>query len=241
MALSPRAALIRAAAARLRVGVVPVWLLLAVGVVLALTTLDVANHGMLTVIDHAVSRRMTHWDLRHRRWSLSLIYPLTLFGQRGTVLAVTIPTVAYLVWRSRSTDPGVRYLLALASLAGAVYAVKDLLHRTAPPTDLLHTAAGASYPSGHVANAVLVWATVWYSARAIDPDWVLTRALDLVRRVGPVAVMIGMTLLDYHWVSDFIAGACIATILLALVTHPAWRRWSRYLDRQIWRSVRPAH
>ena len=43
-----------------------------------------------------------------------------------------------------------------------------------------------------------------------------------------------MTLLDYHWVSDYIAGACIAIILLAAVTMPVWGRWCAPIDRRIW-------
>jgi undecaprenyl-diphosphatase len=127
-----------------------------------------------------------------------------------------------------------RYLLALLALTAAVYAFKDALHRTAPPVDVLHTADGASFPSGHLANAVLIWGLLWSCAHVSEVPSALTRVLSVVRIVGPVAVVVGMTLLDYHWISDFIAGACIGVILLAGATHPGLARLAPPIDRLIW-------
>ena len=124
------------------------------------------------------------------------------------MLIVTIPASLYLCWRARSVDRSCATSVALVALTVVVYAVKDGVGRTAPPVDLLHTAAGQSYPSGHLANAVLVWGWLWWSARGVDPTALLTRVLDVVRLAGPVCVVVGMTLLDYHWISDFVAGAC---------------------------------
>jgi membrane-associated phospholipid phosphatase len=219
---------------RLRFGPVPIWLVVLSAVVLVATTLDVANHGVLTTIDHAVSRRMVRLGVAHNVWAKRAIYVLTLFGQRGTVLVLTVPTVAYLVWRLRTIEPAVRYLLALPALTVAVYALKDTLHRTAPPVDMLHTADGASFPSGHLANAVLIWGVLWWCAHALGAPQPLTRVLGIVRVIGPISVVVAMTLLNYHWISDFIAGACVGVILLAGVTHPVWRRLARRFDRVIW-------
>jgi membrane-associated phospholipid phosphatase len=225
---------------RSKLGIVPVWLVGLACLVLLLTTLDVAHQGALTVFDHAVSRRMVQWGVRTHTWSRRPVYVLTLFGQRGTVLVLTVPIVGYLVWRARSIEAAVRYVVALLALTAAVYALKDAVHRTAPPTDLLHVSSGASFPSGHLANAVLIWGLLWASARELDPNLVLTRALNVVRIVGPICVVIAMTLLDYHWISDFIAGGCVGVILLAVVTHPGWRRLAVRLDRLIWPSAKLA-
>jgi membrane-associated phospholipid phosphatase len=226
---------------RARAGSVPVWLLILAVVVLVLTTLDVANQGALTSLDHAVSRRMVRLGLEHHLWAKRVVYLLTLFGQRGSVLVLTIPIVAYLVWRLRSVEPAMRYLLALVALTVAVYALKDGLHRTAPPVDILHTATGASFPSGHLANAVLIWGLLSYSVRSLDPQLLLVRVLNVVRFVGPVCVVIGMTLLNYHWISDFVAGACIGVILLAGVTHPVLGGIAQRMDRRVWPSASLAH
>jgi undecaprenyl-diphosphatase len=204
-------------------------------VVLTLTTLDVAHRGLLTGFDHRVSRAMLRLGIDHRLGLKILVYPLTLFGQRFPVLLITIPTICYLVWRGRSVEPAIRYGVALVALEVAVYALKDGLRRTAPPVDTIHTSAGASFPSGHLANAILVWGLAWWCARALQPHARLTDALRATWIVGPICVIVGMTLLDYHWISDFIAGACIGAILLAGVTTAGWGRIAAPIDRLVWR------
>ena len=77
-----------------------------------------------------------------------------------------------------------------------------------------------SYPSGHVVNAVVIWGTLaWCAARAQVAHW-LQRTLRLLAVLGPIAVIVGMTLLDYHWSTDFLAGLCIGVILLPLTDGP---------------------
>jgi membrane-associated phospholipid phosphatase len=229
----------RSAALRRRWGLVPAWLVVLAAIILIATTIDIHQRGAFYSFDHTVSRWMVDLDLRHRRWPKRLIYLLTLPGQRGTVLIFTIPTVAYLTWRARSIAPLARYVLALVAMTVAVYLLKDYVDRPAP-TAPAGTTGGASYPSGHVANAVLVWGIVWWTARELDPGALLTRVLNVVRLVGPVLVAIGMTLLNYHWISDYVGGATIAVILLAAVTVPELQRWCIPIDRRIWRVGEPA-
>jgi membrane-associated phospholipid phosphatase len=205
--------------------------------VFALTTLDVLDRGVLTSYDHAVSRHLVDLHVRHHVWTKRAVYLLTYFGQRGPVLIVTVPTVAYLCWRARSLELAVRYAIGLIALTVLVYAVKDGVGRTAPTVDRLHTASGQSYPSGHLATAVVVWWLLWYYVRRRDAAGGLTRILGVVRVVGPLSVIVGMSLLDYHWQSDFIAGACIGIVVLGIVTVPALTTMSRSLDRRVWRAA----
>ncbi len=185
-------------------------------------TADVLEHGLLTRVDHDVSRQMVHWNIRHSA-AKPAVYVLTLFGQRGTVLGVTIPVIAWLTWRSRTSGPLMRYVVALVLLTVAVYALKDITERAAPPVDSLHLAGAASFPSGHLTNATLMWGVTWWSALSVGAEAPLVRVLGVIRFLGPVCVVIGMTLLDYHWISDFVAGLCVAVILLWVVLHPAWQ------------------
>ncbi len=223
-------------ALRRRWGLIPIWLVGLSGLILIATTLDVLNRGALTAFDHQVSQHVVSWHVSHHRWIKRAIYVLTLFGQRGTVLVLTGPTVLYLTWRARSIDPVLRYVVALVALTVVVYAAKFGLGRTAPPVDLLHTDSGASYPSGHLANAVVTWWLVWWLARGIDPRSNLTRVLNAVRFIAPVCVIIGMTVLDYHWQSDFVGAACVGIILLAIATLPTFGRASAAIDRRWERS-----
>lgn len=207
------------------------WLVLAAALVGLGVTADVLAGGMLTRFDHDVARLMGDWDIRRDPWPMRLTYLLTLFGQRGTVLVLTVPTVGYLSWRARSVDPALRYLLALLILTASVYAGKALTARSAPPVDALHTAAGASFPSGHIANAIIVWGTVAWSAARVPraPDR-LQQSLAMLPIVAPVAVFVGMTILDYHWFTDFVAGACVGIVGLRVVQLSFWQRGTAALD-----------
>lgn len=220
---------------RHRIGLVPTWLVALAAILLIATTLDIHQHGAFWSFDHTVSRWMLRLDVRHREWPKRLVYLLTLPGQRGTVLIFTIPAIAYVAWRAHSLSPIVRYLGALVLMTVVVYLVKDYVDRPAP-TAPAGTHGGGSYPSGHVANALLVWGVVWWSARELDATALLTRALNVVRLAGPVLVATGMTLLDYHWISDYVGGATIAVILLGVVTWPperTVRAWCAPLDRRL--------
>lgn len=200
-------------------------------------TADVLAGGILTRFDHDLAHLMGDWDVRHDPWPMRLTYLLTLFGQRGSVLVVTVPTVSYLCWRARSLDPAVRYVLALVLLTVTVYAAKALTARSAPPVDALHTAAGASFPSGHLANAVIVWGTVaWSAARTPQAPVRLRQILAGLTIVAPLAVFVGMTILDYHWFTDFVAGACVGIVMLRVVQLSFWGRGSAALDRVLLRS-----
>lgn len=178
--------------------------------------------GLLTRLDHEISHiARQDWGLRFETWPRRGLRALTLFGQRGPVLIVALPFVAWLTWRTRRAEPILRLVAALLLLTTAVYALKLGLARDAPPHDGVRTDQGRSYPSGHLANAVLVWGLLaWLAGRYRVVSTVLARWLRAVAIAGPALVVVGMTLLDYHWMSDFIAGAALGVVLLWVVTVP---------------------
>jgi membrane-associated phospholipid phosphatase len=198
--------------ARVRAGDPPWWIALAAIVVLVAVTLDVLHTGRLTRVDHEVSREMVRWNLRHSAVK-PLIYAFTLFGQRGTVLGVSGPVVLFLCWRARSIRPAVLYVLALVLIFVVVYGLKSWTERTAPPLDTLHVASGASYPSGHLVNAFVVWWLVAGLASHVPLELWARRLLAGIAWFGPVSVIISMTLLDYHWVTDFVGALCVGLFL----------------------------
>lgn len=201
----------------------PPWAVIASIAIVAAVTADVLAGGLLTRLDYQLSHLTRDvWGLRFQTWPRRGLRLLTFFGQRGPILFVALPFAAWLAWRIHRFEPLLRLVAALVMLALSVYALKLGIGRAAPPVDALHTDAGQSFPSGHLANAVLVWGLLaWLSARyaAVVPR-PLAGALAVLRLAGPVLVVVGMTLLDYHWLSDFIAGAAIAVVLLWIVTWP---------------------
>jgi membrane-associated phospholipid phosphatase len=179
--------------------------------------------GVLTSLDHRVSTEMRQLGLRQSRIGYDLIYPLTWFGQRGPVLLVAVPLALWMSWRTRAWEPIARLTAALALLTIAVYAGKYGFGRSAPPMDAVRTAHGQSFPSGHLANSILVWGLLaWlaakYAAEARPALSRLATVLNWVRVLGPICVVVSMTLLDFHWISDFIAGAAVGIVLLWIVT-----------------------
>jgi membrane-associated phospholipid phosphatase len=200
------------------VGRPPWWLLLAALVVGSLVTLDLLTRGALERMDLWVSEIVSDWDLE-----ASVAYPavwlVTQLGGRGTILAVLAVLVGYLGWRRRTWLPLVRVLVALAFLTFAVYAIKHGIGRTAPafPGSFFFHADGASFPSGHVANAVLMWGVARWLAVEYGLPLRVQRTFWLLYVAGPLATAVAMVSLDFHWVSDAVVGAAVGVLLLGVV------------------------
>jgi undecaprenyl-diphosphatase len=113
----------------------------------------------------------------------------------------------------------VRVLLALGLLTLAVYVTKTGMGRTAPtyPGSFFFHSDGASFPSGHVANAVLMWGVARWQAVEYQLPPRVQRVFWLLSVVGPVVTGAAMVSLDYHWLSDAVAGGCVGVILLGVV------------------------
>ncbi|MGY1680030.1 phosphatase PAP2 family protein [Geodermatophilus sp. SYSU D01176] len=205
------------AAPAVSVGRPPRWLLvLAVAVTLAVTV-DLLTRGVLERMDLRVSEVVSAWDLKDSAayWP---VWAVTQLGGRGFILIVLAGLVGYLGWRSRTVLPLVRVLLALVLLTAVVYSFKYGTGRTAPayPGSFFHR-DGASYPSGHVANAVLMWGVArWQAVQYRLAPWV-QRTTWVLSVAGPVATGVAMVSLDFHWVTDAVVGAAVGILLLGVV------------------------
>jgi membrane-associated phospholipid phosphatase len=201
-------------------------------VVLVAVTIDVAQHGWLTHLDSTIAHHVESWQIGRSSAEGEALRVLTFFGQRGPVLGVATPVALYLAWRSRSVSPLLRYAVALVLLTIAVYALKGAITRPAPSYRPGLDNPAQSFPSGHMVNAILIWGTLaWAASRAEVAAW-LVRTLRVVQVIAPPAVFIGMTLLNYHWFSDFVGGACVGVILLPLVLGPWWERVETRIDER---------
>lgn len=195
----------------------PRWLLGAAFVVTVVVTVDLLSRGVLERMDLRVSEAVSAWDLKDSDayWP---VWAVTQLGGRGFILIVLAGLVGYLGWRFRTVAPLVRVLLALTLLTLVVYSFKYGAGRTAPayPGSFFHR-DGASYPSGHVANAVLMWGVArWQVVQYRLAAWV-QRAARGLSVAGPVATGVAMVSLDFHWVTDAVAGAAVGILLLGVV------------------------
>jgi undecaprenyl-diphosphatase len=63
-------------------------------------------------------------------------------------------------------------------------------------------------------NAVVMWGlAAWLAADYGAPE-VVRRMLDRLRYAAPVLTAAGMLLLNYHWLSDLVAGGAVGVVLL---------------------------
>jgi membrane-associated phospholipid phosphatase len=196
----------------------PWWAMLAALVVATLVTADLLARGPLERMDLRVSEVISDWGLRDSA-AFPFVWVVTQLGGRVTILVVLAGLVGYLGWRRRTWLPAVRVLIALALLTAVVYAIKNGTGRTAPafPGSFFFHDDGASFPSGHVANAVLMWGVARWQAVEYGLPVRVQRAFWLLSIAGPVATGLAMVSLDFHWVTDAIVGAAVGILLLGVV------------------------
>jgi membrane-associated phospholipid phosphatase len=193
----------------------------------ALTALLAAGH--LLSLDAALA----DWADAHRPaplyWTARV---LNYLGQGGQVLMpVAILLAAAVAWRTRSIRPLVVFVAAFVLTYVTIGPLKVWLQRAAPHfagpdrTVLFNDAAvgplGMSYPSGHVANAL-----VWYGVIALLAGALVgglsQRALFALRVVPPLVVFCTTTYLSFHWITDSIAGLFLGLVLTRLMARAPW-------------------
>ncbi len=194
------------------------WLVLAALVLGGLITLDLLTSGASERLDLRVSEVVKGWGLADSA-AYPLVWLVTQLGGRVTILVVLAGLVGYLAWSRRTVLPALRVLVAVALLTGVVYALKYGTGRTAPgyPGSYFFHADGASFPSGHVANAVLMWGVARWQAVEFGLPLRVQRVFWWLSILGPVLTGLSMISLDFHWVTDAIVGAAVGIVLLGVV------------------------
>jgi membrane-associated phospholipid phosphatase len=191
------------------------------------TGLLVAGH--LLDLDAAVA----DWADAHRPaplyWAARV---LNYLGQGGQVLMpVSVLLAGLLAWRRRSVRPLIVFAAAFVLTYLTIGPLKVWLQRAAPRfdgpdrTDLFNEAAvgalGMSYPSGHVANAL-----VWYGVIALLLAGLLggldPRVYAALRIVPPAVVFVTTTYLSFHWITDSVAGLFLGLVLTRLMARVPW-------------------
>lgn len=195
----------------------PWWLVLLSLLVTVVVTADLLSRGALERMDLRVSAVVSTWGLRDSS-AYPLVWLFTQLGGRVFILAVLAVVVGYIAYQRRTLLPLIRVLVGLALLTALVYGFKYGTGRTAPafPGSFFHR-DGASYPSGHVANAVLMWGIArWQAVEYRLPPWV-QRLFYWLSLLAPAAAGLSMVALDFHWVTDAVVGAALGIVLLGVV------------------------
>jgi membrane-associated phospholipid phosphatase len=218
------------------VGRPPWWVLVASLAVTGVVTADLLARGRLERLDLRVSEVVSSWDLKDSPATYWPVWCVTQFGGRGFILIVLAGLVGFLTWRRRTLLPLVRVLVALALLTAVVYGFKYGMGRTAPsyPGSFFHR-DGASFPSGHVANAVLMWGVARWQAVDFGLPPRVQQLFRLLSIGGPVLAGVAMVSLDFHWITDAVVGAAVGLLLLGVVHALDARvlsRWVRVLGRR---------
>jgi undecaprenyl-diphosphatase len=196
----------------------PWWLMLLALVVGALVTADVLSRGWLERMDLRVSDVISSWELRDSA-AFPFIWVVTQVGGRVAILAVLAVLVGYLAWRRHTLLPLVRVLIGLGLLTVVVYGIKHGTGRTAPgfPGAYFFHEDGESFPSGHVANAVLMWGIARWQAVEYGLPLRVQRTFWALSIFGPLATGLAMVSLDFHWITDAVVGGAVGVLLLGVV------------------------
>jgi membrane-associated phospholipid phosphatase len=186
----------------------------------------------------ALDVRVAGWVDGHRPPPLyRAARALNYLGQGGLVLTpVSVVLAALVAWRRRSVRPALVVVAAFLLTSVTIGPLKIWLDRAAPhfagPDRAVlfnpHASGGAalSYPSGHVANAL-----VWYGVIALLVSALLRatnrpppgpRAAAALRVLPPLAVFCSTTYLGFHWLSDSVAGLLLGLVLTRLLARVRW-------------------
>jgi membrane-associated phospholipid phosphatase len=201
-------------------------LLLAALAVFVVVTADVLAGGPLTRLDHRVSAWAGSTGLpaaRPAELRARVADGLVSLGDRRVVGVVVLVAILWICVRARTIVPLVRLGLLSVVASAIVLALKFGIGRHAP-SGVHGPEAFRSYPSGHTATAVILWGLL-YAVVAEHPDHAVSRPVAwLLSWAAPVAVMIGMSLRDYHWVTDLLGAASLCVVLLQ-AERMVWAHW----------------
>ncbi len=194
------------------------WLVVLALVGTAAVTVDLLTGGVLERLDLRVSDIVGSWGLRNSA-AYPLVWLATQLGGRVFILVVLVALVGYLVHQRRTPLPLIRLVAGLVLLTVVIYGLKHGVGRTAPayPGSFFHRDDGVSFPSGHVANAVLMWGIARWQAVEFALAPTVQRTFWLLSVVGPVTAGLSMVALNFHWVTDAVVGASVGIVLLGVV------------------------
>lgn len=197
-------------------------LLLLAGFALLTTLL---GNGALLEMDSAVSDWCFDNQVAVAYWASR---GLNFLGNGGPLTAICLAIAIMLGVRGRSIRPVLPVVAAFLLTTFAILPLKLWTDRAAPRStlpdavDLFNTLPpgeyGRSYPSGHLVNTL-----VWYGILALLlAPWLTPVLRRWLRIAPPVIVFVTMIYLNFHWVTDAIAGLLLGIFLDRLLARVPW-------------------
>lgn len=168
---------------------------------------------------NSADRRITSFVVNHRTATLNGVMRVVTWT--GSWIAVLVVAVAVGALSWRRCLPILALGAVLASWVGELLAVtlaKPLVERHRPPEAAWAVVAhGWAFPSGHAANAVVVFSTAAALMARLSTSTIIRllcwiSAILLVALVGFSRIELGV-----HWTTDVLAGAAWATAWTAAV------------------------
>ncbi|MEP6696492.1 MAG: phosphatase PAP2 family protein [Pseudonocardiales bacterium] len=197
----------------------PAVLGVAVAGALAALTADVLRRGLLHRLDWRLHLQVDAHVHDGPVQTVAMV--LSLVGQRGIVVVPLLVLAVLAARRHHSLRPVIVAVGALVGIALLVLLFKAAVGRVAPSSghDGVH-AGGSSYPSGHAINAIVCWGLVLELAASLGgrARWVLGPLRRRLATAGLAALAgLSMIVLDYHWLSDVLAGWLLGVLVLGIV------------------------
>jgi membrane-associated phospholipid phosphatase len=182
--------------------------------------------GWLDGLDMAVHE----WCMAHRpQWAYWAARGFNLLGNGGPLASLCGVVALVLAVRRRSVRPVLLVAFAFVLTVVAITPLKVWTDRAAPSSDLpdrvqIFNALPPgeydwSYPSGHLVNTI-----VWYGVLALLlAPWLSATALRWLRVAPPAIVFCTTVYLDFHWLTDSVAGVFLGVVLDRLIARVSGR------------------
>lgn len=191
----------------------------------ALIVVTALAAGPLQPVDAALQG---YWAKRYTpNWSDFLdAVPNAVAGQ-AVCLPVLLAVAVTIAWRRRTWHPIAIVAATEAAFYGGVGGMKVLLGRTSPAAGegvfwqggvLEHGWYGIAYPSGHAAEAVLIYGAAAYLLRTYaGPEVRLRARLNWAVGLITVNAIVVAFYLGYHWPTDLVGGMLAGGLLLRVI------------------------
>ncbi|MEJ3743041.1 phosphatase PAP2 family protein [Actinomycetes bacterium KLBMP 9797] len=161
---------------------------------------------------------------------------LNFLGNGGPLTLLCLGIAILLGIRRRSIWPVAPVVAAFLATGFAIMPLKLWTDRAAPRAEvadrveLFNTVPPdiptMSYPSGHMVNVL-----VWYGVLALLlAPWLGRTARRWLRIAPPVIVFCTTVYLDFHWVTDSVAGLLLGVLLDRLLARVPWKDINRNAD-----------